>query len=365
MLLTNYITIAWGAKNKKKLIQKGYKFTKIKDKITIKIEDLTKGSKTKVEVLCDYCLNTIMTPTYADYNNSKNCIINKDCCVGCRPVKIKEIYMEKYGVESKTGFIETQEKRKQTCLKKYGVNNPNKSKIVRNKTENTNLKLYGNKNLMGNEIIKEKVNKTIKSKYGVDNISQSDEIKEKKKKTCLINFGVEYPSQNKEVIKKIMINKAKTLYKNGNAPTSYPQTYINNILKGKLNYPVNRYNLDILLPSTIIYIECDLGGHNLNVINGQITQKEFDKNEMKRYYFLRGKGYKMIRIISTKDLLPLDEIILEMIDYAKEYLTSGHSWIKFDVDNEKIITSQFNINCDYGELRKITKNALELQLATN
>ena len=45
-----------------------------------------------------------------------------------------------------------------------------------------------------------------------------------------------------------------------------------------------------------------------------------------------------------------------MIEYAKKYISTGHSWIKFDIDNSKIINSQGEINYDFGDLRKIRPN---------
>jgi hypothetical protein len=48
-----------------------------------------------------------------------------------------------------------------------------------------------------------------------------------------------------------------------------------------------------------------------------------------------------------------------MYDIALEYLKSGHSWIKFDIDNSKIINSQFECDYDYGVLRKIKEEDLK------
>ena len=87
----------------------------------------------------------------------------------------------------------------------------------------------------------------------------------------------------------------------------------------------------------------------------QISQVQFDSKEIKRYLFLKSLGWKMIRIICIKDKIPSDNIILEMIIHAKEYLNSGHSWIKFDIDNNKVICSQYEKGYDFGKLRKIKK----------
>lgn len=47
---------------------------------------------------------------------------------------------------------------------------------------------------------------------------------------------------------------------------------------------------------------------------------------------------------------------LEMIEYAKQYLNSGHHYIKFDIDNNIIINSQGEFDYDFGELRMIKKD---------
>jgi len=47
-----------------------------------------------------------------------------------------------------------------------------------------------------------------------------------------------------------------------------------------------------------------------------------------------------------------------MLDYAKNYIFTGHSWIKFDIDNSQIITSQYKIKIDFGRLRTITNKDL-------
>ena len=149
------------------------------------------------------------------------------------------------------------------------------------------------------------------------------------------------------------IRRNLTFYENGTAPCSKEQSYINNLLKGKLNYPISNCSLDIAFPDEKIYIEYDGGGHNLSVKLNSITQKEFNKKEMKRNYFLMQKGWKSIRIISLKDKIPSDEKLIEMFNYAKQYLSTGRHYIKFDIDNQNTITSQFTIQYDFGILRAI------------
>ena len=167
--------------------------------------------------------------------------------------------------------------------------------------------------------------------------------------TFLLKYGVKYPFQNKEIKEKIR----KTLYQNGTAPCSNQQRYIYNLIGGELNYPVKTLSLDIAFPEEMLYLEYDGGLHKGQVIFGNITEKEFNKRERNRTYGLYRSGWKEIRIISCQDYLPFDSKLLELINYAKRYLSTGHHYIKFDIDNSKIINSQGEIDYDFGKLRKI------------
>ena len=82
---------------------------------------------------------------------------------------------------------------------------------------------------------------------------------------------------------------------------------------------------------------------------------------MRRYYYFKNKDWKIIRLISKNDLLPLDDKIIEIINIAKEYLNTGYSWIYFDIDNSKIICSEYKKYYNYGKLRRIIKKDIENQ----
>ena len=84
-----------------------------------------------------------------------------------------------------------------------------------------------------------------------------------------------------------------------------------------------------------------------------MTQEEFYKRQMRRNYYLSRKGWKQIRIISLKDFLPQDEVVIEMINSAMKYLNSGRHWIEYYIDEGQLICSQYKTNYNYGQLRKI------------
>lgn len=283
---------------------KQYKWTVPKGtKILVNVEDLPSNSNKSIIFQCDYCKEYFSQ----NLNNSsrfKN-YIDKDCCKKCSSIKIAEIVQIKYGVHHITELQWVKDSRVNTFLANYGVDNPMKNKAVQDKAKRTN-------NL----------------RYGGDN-----------------------PLNSKKVIEK----QKQTLYKNGTQPCPTQQNYLYNLLGGKLNYPVSYLSLDIAFPEEMIYLEYDGSGHDLSVKYGDLTQEEFNKKERNRRYFLKSKKWDEIRIISRKDYIPQDEVIFQMIEYAKDYLSTGHSWITFDIDNNKIKTSQFKYNIDYGELRKIRK----------
>lgn len=86
----------------------------------------------------------------------------------------------------------------------------------------------------------------------------------------------------------------------------------------------------------------------MSVKYGNETQEEFNKRNIKRWYFLKSKNWREIRIISRKDYLPSDKIIIEMILYGIKYLNAGHNWIHFDIDNQLVKCSQFEKIFNYG-----------------
>ncbi len=339
MLITKKIEIIWKPQNKKYYESKGYNFTKYNDIILINIDDLHPGSRIKVECYCDYCLEnnieTIINKPFCRYLEQHK-HINKDCCNNpqCTGKKMQDIMQLKYGVNSPFALDEIKQKTIETNIKKFGVNHPLQLEEFQQKRKNTCIK-----------------------NLGVDSPIKNIKIKEKIKNTMLERYGVEYAIQNEEICNIIQNKRMKKMSENNSVPKSKQREYIYNLLGGssicKLNYPFSRCWLDIAFPEEMIYIEYDGKDHNLNVILGNITQEEFDKNQMLREEFLKTNKWKRISIISNTDLLPNDNIIIEMISLAKKYLNSGHSWIQFYIDDNIVRCSQYNKNYDFKELRKI------------
>jgi very-short-patch-repair endonuclease len=244
--------------------------------------------------------------------------------------KSKHTTLERYGKEWYTQTDEYRERYIQTCQEMYGVDNMFQAEEIKEKSMQTCLEKYGEPNYTKTEEFKERFRNFCIEHYGTENPFQCEEFKEKAKRTCLEKYGVEYAMQN-EIIK---ANAIATLYRNGNVNTSKQQLYLHSLLGGDINKAEGRYNLDIAFPDETIYIEYDGGGHNLQVKFGTMTEKEFKKKEMDRYFYLKRRGWKMIKITSPIDYLPSDEIILNEIQKAKQWFSIdgfGHSHYNIDI----------------------------------
>lgn len=384
MLLTKEVEIGWSPTTQKHYEELGYEY-EWRSHFIVPVEHLTDNSHAKVDILCDYCLEegieTKITKTWQKYNESKeNGIIHKDCCKKhwykkCSESnqeiygvsnqferdeikdKIIETNLDKYGVEFYTQTDEYKQCCMETCLDKYGVDNVSRVPEFIDKMKNTQINKYGMMYSQTNEY-KERYKNTCQEKYGVDNAFQSDEVKQKIIKFNNNTYGC-HPMKIEEIkqdrLKKMLITK----YKNGTGQSSRQQDYLGNLFNGEVNYPVNYCCLDIAFIQDKIFCEFDGSGHSLCVKMGDLTQEEFNNKEKRRKYFLLSKGWKEVRIISLNDKLPSDEVLLEMLNYAKEYINTGHSWIKFDIDNSKVICSQYEKDYDFGVLRKIKEEDLK------
>ena len=275
------------------------------DIVMVMVEDLPKWSKTKVHVQCDYCGHKKWI-AYADYLRS----------------------IEKYGI--------------------YSCN-----KCLHYKTERTSLSKYGVLNYSSTSECREKVKDSFIEHYGVDNAVKSEDVKEKMRNTNLEKYGCVNPMQSIEVRAKAN----ETLYKNGTQKTSKQQLYLCSLYGGQLNYPIKYYAADICFLEEKLIVEYDGGGHDLRVILGRLTQEEFDQKEIARNNILKREGYNRMNIKSDKDLLPSDTILLQMLDFTRNYFSqySNHSWIEFNIDTFSVRSAEYKdgILYNYGELRKI------------
>lgn len=375
-ILTREVKIKLWGQNVKHYKNLGYN-GKHGDIITVKVEDLQDGSNASVEYLCDYCGEEIITIVYADLiRRTKE--VNKMACKHCYPQKVKETNLLRFGASSYAKTDEFHKKMEDMMTSKYGVKHYSQTQEYKEKWHNTCTERYGEsyrKKFMDkafetffdrtgynypsqSPIVKEKMAQTYINHFGVDNPLKSEEIREKIKQTSLEKYGYTTPSQFPDIKEKV----AKTFYINGTIPTSKQQRYIFNLYKStnlvvELNFPISHYNVDICFPEEKITIEYDGGFHNGQVKLGQLTQEEFDKKEIIRNNVIKKEGYKQIRIISSKDLIPHDYFLLQMLEQARQYFSDypKHFWIEFNIDKSSVRSAEYKdgIPYNYGELRKI------------
>ena len=399
------------------------------DIIVVKVEDLSNCSTVFVKVKCDYC-GKEKDIKYVNYNtHTKN---GEYCCSSCASLKHQETMLKKYGYKSPIQVPEIKQRLQQTNLERYGYISPSKNKDVKEKIEKTNLEKYGVKfvlqskevqskikqtniekygveNILSNNDIKEKIKQTNLEKYGVENVSQNKDIQNKRIQTFIERFGVTNPLKNKECVAKLkqtnmqkykvesifqleeikqkvkQTNMAKYgvenvmqspeilekwFAKNGSnfVKSSRQQQYICNLYNGILNYPFKCFALDIYLLEDNLDIEYDGSGHKMSIYFGNVTEEEFEMKELYRNTALKREGYKQMRIISTKDLLPNDIILLQMLEQTRQYFSKypQHSWIEFNIDTSSIRNAEYKdgISYNFGELRTIKDSDLNTKEAT-
>ena len=189
MILSKEVEIRITPSNIKHFNSLGYKNLKCKNKLTVPVEHLSKGSYAIIHVKCDCCNKE----RYMKYINYSTNIENQGfyACRKCFNIKNKKTNFKKYGDEHYTN----REKAKKTNLEINGDEYYNNMK----KMKQTNKERFGVEYSLQSKEVREKVKQTNIKKYGCDNPSQNKEVKEKKKQTSLKNFGVKNPMQNPNI----------------------------------------------------------------------------------------------------------------------------------------------------------------------
>lgn len=346
MLVPNQtIETTWMPANREHYIARGYKYTKTRQPLKVKAEDLPNGSQMKVRVICDYC-GKEFEKHYVNYLKEHDEITNKDCCHDCQPKKTHEILQKTYGVDSFFQLDSTKEKIKQTCLEKYGVERACQSQEIKDKIATTNLERYGNKTALLNPKIKEKAEQSCLERFGVTNVFASSEIQDKIKQTNLERYGEGNIAHTPEISAKIkqnnlekygvpyttqvpeVITKIHSAYqRNGTAPTSKMEQAIIEMLidiYGEKNcvkaFSLDKINMDCLLKIDGAQIDIEYDGWYWHK-----NKQEYDK---RRNCWVINQGYKVLRIRSN-DLLPTREQIIEAIDYL---VKGNHKLAYIDLD---------------------------------
>ena len=83
------IEVSWNQSTKDWYIQRGYNFTKYRDKFVVNVNDLPEGSTYKILIKCDYCGKEYKKP-YREY--LKQLVkFPKNACVNCAGKKLKDV----------------------------------------------------------------------------------------------------------------------------------------------------------------------------------------------------------------------------------------------------------------------------------
>lgn len=408
--------------------EKGYD-AKHNQELEVKVEDLSPCSTVLIRVECDYCGKEKEPIKYVDYNVQTKNGTQKCCCLDCVPLKREDVMLEKYGYKfafqvpeikekiqttnlerygsiSPTGNKEVREKQKETLIHNYGVDNPSLSKELQDRRRQTFVKKFGVENPLLNLEIQQKIKQTNLKRFGVENVFLNEEIQNKKNETLIEKYGTPYPLQNKECLDKMKQTNMerygaefipqleetkqkvkqtnlkncgyenymqspeffeKWFAKNGSnfVKTSRQQQYLCNLYKGILNYHFRCFALDIYLPEDKLDIEFDGSGHRMSISFGGITEEEFEQKELYRNVALKKEGYKQMRIVSLKDLLPSDAILLQMLQESRQYFLDypEHSWIEFNISTSTMRHAEHKdgIAYDFGELRTIKDSDVHIE----
>jgi hypothetical protein len=192
-----------------------------KDSIDVKIEDIGKRSRVKVEAQCDICGN-IKTLNYNKYLKNISKYNFYSCSNKCSVSKGELTCLQKFGSKYPLQNEQIKKELKDYFLEKFGVENPSQSDSIKKKREKTMIEKFGVKtNIILPEIHAKaiQISRSIESdnkrketnleKYGFDNPMKSKEIYQKFKKTNLEKYGCEYPAQNIDVFNRTQLTGLK------------------------------------------------------------------------------------------------------------------------------------------------------------
>lgn len=248
------------------------------------------------------------------------------CCSSCHAKYTKdkrfETNIKKYGRKN----FGSAEKVKEYWINHYGVDNPAKTDFVKKKMRETNLKKYGFNCSSKSEIVKEKIKQTCLKRYGVEYTGQIEEAKEKSKKTCLEKYGSEYYIGSKDRLEKT-IEFSKQNY---NVDWFTKSEKIKNKAKETM---LRRYGVEysMQIPKNKEYMSYLMSSYEMqerryntmkrnHTFNSSSTEEEF-------FLYIKSRFPKVIRQYKDKNRYPyFCDFYIPELDYFIElqgYYTHG------------------------------------------
>ena len=292
------MTIIPTSRNKKWYLEKGYPEVPYLSPLEINSQDISHHSKALIHWKCDYCGEIQESKAFIYFTQERD-IVNKDCCVKCAPLKAQEVYEAKTGYKNSFSQPRYHDTLKEKMKEKYGAEYYLNSEDCKQKTEKY-LQNHNVSNVMHIPEVKENLRKTVQKIYGVDCCFQSEKVKEKIRETNLVKYGFSNANQSPEIKEKNLINRNKSVERNGTAPISKEQARLCELFGCKPNKLMTYYFLDGYFEKEQIYFEYNGSGHDLPVQIGTMTENEFKAKETRRYYYLKTLGLKEFCIINTK-----------------------------------------------------------------
>ena len=259
------------------------------------------NQKTKIAGKCtNQNCNNLFTKGFEAFLKNSFC---NNCVKIEKYKKVKETFLNKYGVIHPSQLQDIKDKIKETNLNKYGVDNPNKNIEIRNKTKATCLKKFGCESPSNNTDVKEKIKKTCLEKYGVEHPSQNELIKQKKIETYMEKYGVINPTQDPVIAEKASNNSYQTktfTFPSGN--TIKYQGYENfafiDLLKSVNEYDIVNSKKDV---PTIWFTSVD-GVKRRHYVDIFIPTQNLCIEVKSEWYFNRGKDIIMLKQNAAKEL---------------------------------------------------------------
>ena len=129
--------------------------------------------------------------------------VPEPCSKECKKIKLKQFYLQKYGVEHPMQSKQVQDKFRETMHDKYGVDHALQNPEIKNKAITTNQKQFGCDWGLQSAGVRQKVKNTMNTKYGVDCGFKISDFQEKAEKSCMRKYGTKWAAQAPEVKDKI------------------------------------------------------------------------------------------------------------------------------------------------------------------
>ena len=329
------MTIIPTSRNKKWYLEKGYPEVPYLSPLEINSQDISHHSKALIHWKCDYCGEIQESKAFIYFTQERD-IVNKDCCVKCAPLKAQEVYEAKTGYKNSFSQPRYHDTLKEKMKEKYGAEYYLNSEDCKQKTEKY-LQNHNVSNVMHIPEVKENLRKTVQKIYGVDCCFQSEKVKEKIRETNLVKYGFSNANQSPEIKEKNLINRNKSVERNGTAPISKEQARLCELFGCKPNKLMTYYFLDGYFEKEQIYFEYNGSGHDLPVQIGTMTENEFKAKETRRYYYLKTLGLKEFCVINTKkNKVPVnDEVMLKIKQFSFNKLQEETiNWVIVDFDKK-------------------------------